>query len=432
MYTDLNIIIPPFFHYIINLVFHIIGTNIVTFKIVGIINYCTMNLIIYNIFKTVKINKKNAISYIMIMQLTIYPLFLGSTNYNLLALTFVLFGVLLLIKYKSNYSWIMQGMISYIILFTKQNIGVYYLIAITLVEFITKGINLNTIKKLAKQMIITIVLLSFNLFLMYLEGNLYDFINYTILGIRDFTHNFWVGIDVILLVCIDIIILIVTIFMSKKKILEENKNEILYILAIYSIVLSLVIYPIVNTYHVKLAIIFPFITLIYLIHNLIFKEFNVNKVINIISIVIFCALFMFSTFCGSYWIRNAKFNLPYNHPYYGGVFEKETEEKIEKINEYILEQQKDGHNVIVLSKNAALYMLPLQKNNGIFDLPFIGNLGKEGEDGLIKKISELRSCKILISTEERFWQESQKAIDYVKQNYSKIDEIEEFEIYEIL
>ena len=433
MYTDMNIIIPPMFFYIVNIMFHLIGANILTFKIVGILIYGFTNLCIYNIFKALNINKKNAFCYLMMMQTIIFPLVTVGANYNLLAIVFVLLGILLLIRTESEskYLWILQGMITYFILFTKQNIGVYYLASIIFSEIILNGFHKNTVKKFIKLIGIFLFLSTLNLLLFYIQGNLYDFINYIVLGISEFTKNFSIGTYVFLLIFMDIITLFVTIFLYKKKLLIGKQNKNLVILSSSSIALSLIVYPIINVCHIILALIIPFIMLFYILHFLIIKEFNITKIINIISIMILVIECMGSIYFVYSWTLNAKFDLAYSHPYYGGVIEKETEEKIEIINQYILQQQEVEKRVVILSEEAGLYLIPLQQNNGILDLPFLGNLGREGEDGLIKQIQKLENCHILLKQGDLFWQESQKANDYIKQSYEKIGEIEDFDIYEI-
>ena len=76
-------------------------------------------------------------------------------------------------------------------------------------------------------------------------------------------------------------------------------------------------------------------------------------------------------------------------------------------------------------------MTPLKKANREFDLPFMGNLGKDGEDGLIKKIKNLRNTKILIKKDEEkvFWQESIKVRKYIEENLENIGEIEGYSIF---
>lgn len=112
---------------------------------------------------------------------------------------------------------------------------------------------------------------------------------------------------------------------------------------------------------------------------------------------------------------------------------KEDFEKIETICDYIKEQEKYNVDVKVLSYKADLYMVNLNKNNGIFDLAFIGNLGKDGEEGLINEIKKLNNTLILFESDSDniFWQESKLARDYIIDNYKKIGEIEEYSIYYI-
>ena len=60
---------------------------------------------------------------------------------------------------------------------------------------------------------------------------------------------------------------------------------------------------------------------------------------------------------------------------------------------------------------------------------FIGNLGKYGVEGLIKKIKNLTNVKILLEDENR-WQIVSEAKEYIKNNYLLDDEkVESFSIY---
>ena len=72
----------------------------------------------------------------------------------------------------------------------------------------------------------------------------------------------------------------------------------------------------------------------------------------------------------------------------------------------------------------------LNRNNGDFDLPFYGNMGKAGENGMIEKISKLHNTKILILTEkDDEFQESQKVMKYIKNNLKYEGTIQQFSIY---
>ena len=99
--------------------------------------------------------------------------------------------------------------------------------------------------------------------------------------------------------------------------------------------------------------------------------------------------------------------------------------KIEELNKYI---ENNNDKVIIFSQDAALYNIPKKRSNGAMDLPFLGNLGYNGEDNMVEKLSNMTGYKILIK-KERFWQESEKIIEYIKNNFAKQEDIEDFQVY---
>lgn len=86
--------------------------------------------------------------------------------------------------------------------------------------------------------------------------------------------------------------------------------------------------------------------------------------------------------------------------------------------------------VVCISTNAGLYMIPLKQNNKEFDMLLLGNLGKDGENGVIEKLKEFKGKKIiLMNKEKKSWQESDKIIEFVKNNFTNIGEIDDILIY---
>ena len=155
----------------------------------------------------------------------------------------------------------------------------------------------------------------------------------------------------------------------------------------------------------------------------------VNKLIIIlITIIAISLMARYIHFCAEYdYIADS------NSPYYGSWSTKERIEDIQIIDSFIMDNEKKNIKTIILSSEANLYMLPLQKNDREFDLPIQGNLGIQGEDGLIEKIQKQSNAKILIQTNEEdiFWQESKKARKYIEESYEKEGTIEDFDIYSI-
>src|SRR5699024_6848939 len=116
-------------------------------------------------------------------------LYMGATNYNVIAMLFSIIGITNLIKNVSNArTSILQGLVIFFIFLSKQNIGIFYIIGLLIYEMIFK----KEIKYLLGSIFTFVVGLVFISIVFELRENLYDFINYTFLGIREFSkQNFY-------------------------------------------------------------------------------------------------------------------------------------------------------------------------------------------------------------------------------------------------
>lgn len=131
--------------------------------------------------------------------------------------------------------------------------------------------------------------------------------------------------------------------------------------------------------------------------------------------------------------REYTYSFPKNTAYYGSITTENTSIFIEEICDFIIENKKNDIDVKILSLDANVFMVPLKLSNQEMDLPFLGNLGIHGEDGLIEKVRKLKNIKILIRTDEEKigWQESKKVRNHIIENYEKVGEIGFFSIFYI-
>ena len=363
LYNDANVIITPIFFIIANLIQRIFGGNILVFRIYGAVIYTLLILTIYNIFKLLKFQKKEAIMYTLLMHMYTYKLLGASANYNVLAMMFVLLGIIQTMKYLGQKKFnVINGIIMFLVLFTKQNIGAYYIIGIILAQIILKVTSTNqkentqakqnkVIIDIIIQLTITTILTIIALITMKLCGNLEGFINYCILGIKEFANNN-VGLEKNIIIY-SAIIAVTLIFVGI--IIKINKNNsfiknTMILLLVTGIILLFVSYPIVNTYHTILSTLVLIILLIYMVHSSILKDFLNNKIINIaIGTTIIISILI----CSSNYSKNAKYiklDTNYSNPYYGAILLPETEEKIEKVNNYIKEK---NEKVIIFSRRCS-------------------------------------------------------------------------------
>lgn len=133
------------------------------------------------------------------------------------------------------------------------------------------------------------------------------------------------------------------------------------------------------------------------------------------------------------WQTNIAENSMHYIPEYSCIgIENEEMTDVLKVNEYILQKEKEGYNVYILDIIASKYMIPLHRNNYKFDLMLNGNLGYSGEEKLIEEIKSIENLLILRQKPEIETIDIQqpKEIDkFIEENYEKIGEINNLEIY---
>lgn len=433
IYKEANVITTPLFFYIGVSFFKILGANIFVFRIYSIFIMSILYFFTYCICRNLKINKTlSGIITFTLLLINNFVLNISGANYNQLALSFVLIGLNHSIKNKDKKTkdLLFQGFIMAIIFLTKQNIGIYYILSTIVFDFIKN--KKKAIKIILVKLGVFISLIFSFIVTLILKGDFYNFVNLAFLGIKDF------GVSNILInkVSITIVILIIVIEISMAIILlkngkiNENEKENITELLIFSLFQMITIYPIMNDVHVMIGIYISCIMIVYCIIWIMLKNLINNKKILKIILASFIIILFFISFCNLiFFEKNIKKeeNLhEYSNPFFGIIIEPSNWDIIKKVTEYI---NQNNRNVIDLSSDAAFYMVPLKRSNGLMDLALIGNIGKDGENVIINKINNLENTEILLSKEKKCWQESDKIRTYIKMNLEKIGEIEEYEIF---
>lgn len=439
IYQDANVIITPLFFWIGEILFKILGANFFTFRTYSIIIFIAFYFIIYLLLKKLKVGKKISVILIIIMIAKTYGMIVAQANYNIMALMLSFLGAYLYLK-KCKHNSIIQGIILFLVFMTKQNVGAFYAIGLLFCEIFAENSWKEKIKNLIIECFVFFIFLMVFFLYLYNDNNLYNFINYTILGIEEFANEN-ITIDCFGAFCVFLIVLTATvnivltlIFIKYNKITSMQKRQLI-VLNCFSIPFILTVLPIVNFAHVFMGICLSIILLVVLISILVREvDLNINqKIINTILtvLVLFVCGYSISNFISWYQtIYSENYKFEKSHPFYGGIYEESLIENINKVTNYI---ENNSKKVIVLSSKAAFYMVPMKSSNGMLDLPFKGNLGKDGEEGLIRLLENMTNeeIEILIEKDEEnvFWQESKLVRKYIIENMNKVGEIEEFEIY---
>ena len=430
LYEEINMITTPGYFYLAQGVMQALGNNLFVYRMFDSLIYAIFLMLLYQLQRSLGIAERNSFFYTLIIFAFLYYSVTGG-NYNILALTLVMIGIIVQLKQIKQEAWI-QGILIFFILFVKQNIGIYYGIGLILAQWINK----ENIKDFLKKMMIEalLVLLGVVTYASYLYQNkiLDSFISYTILGLGEFASgNSFIDIAGIALNGFIILTCAILILLArKKKLLSKTVWGNIKLLVVFWVPLILIAYPIANYYHITCANVLGYIIFLYTLNEVFLKDMLTNKqkidqlIMLLIILVFFLNIWKLSKLF--YSIRGTE----WNHPYFGVIKNEKVEESIHRVEEYIQSMEKEGKQVRIFSDKAALYNLAMQVyDNGYMDLPMVGNYGKEGQKGVIEEIKQWKNTQLLINIEAGI-QESEIIREWIQNNLESKGEIEGFFIYE--
>jgi len=377
-YKDFNMVVTPLFPMASALFMKIFGINIVTFHIFNAF-ICT------TIFYYMKKHIPKAY-YI------VYALFLSKSlpNYNIACILLLYMLMTMEDKKRNDY---LIGIILGLTFLTKQNIGAFLCIP----TLFTKDI-----KKILKR-IIGIIIPNF-IILIYLLLNdcIYQYIDYTFLGVGSFAkENIQIYPECLILVIISIIYL-------TYKYIKTKDIKLLYLLFF-----QLMAFPLTEPYHVMIPLI-P--TIGYLLSTI-----NLNKKLITAAFIIFITL-IFSVNIYDIYQKNIVYPNETNQYKYRRLFPG-SDIAIKNIANYVNTIEDE---LYIISISA--YTIKLEANQPInkYDLLNNGNLGKDGHTKIINEIKEncnKNKCTFLIDirelTGESKTQYNKDIIEYIKNNYQQ-------------
>ena len=283
IYKDANIIITPLFFLIGEILFKIFGANFLVFRFYNIFIMVNIYFFTYLILKELKISKKLAV--ICIMSLIVYKKFgltLIQANYNTMALMFCLIGIFINFKkYKNNV--IYQAIILFLVFITKQNIGLYYGLGLLFYELVGTKKIIEKIKNLFTEILVFLIFFLILILHFYTNNNLYNFINYTVLGISEFAMENVIieysSLIAMLFIFFTDIILTMNFLKNYKFNIHEEEKKNLILLNCFSIPLVFIMFPIFNMAHYLIGIHVSLILFIYIAKIMLHRiDFKINFV----------------------------------------------------------------------------------------------------------------------------------------------------------
>ena len=392
-YLDFNMVIPPFYPWLMSLPFYLFGSSMLVFHITNSLILTACLFLLEKMYQD-----KMWIFFLFFF----FPVNSTFPNYNLF-----LFILLVLLCYTEKefvpkYSWshYLVGFLLGIVILTKHTIGIVLLLPSLYYVKEKEALLKRMIGCLVPVLIFTISLV--------ISGSFSSFINLCILGLFDFSYN---SEFFTIYVFFFLIILFSTIYFIRK-----NPKDILnyYVLCFYSIVI-----PIVDLYH----FLYAFFAFLLLICSRIKKKYFNYPVLSIICVLAFAVIIA----------RDNSFDISYypndvNH-FYMRFINYERLQFTKKMNRF-LDENKDK-KIIFLSSDSYYFKIINDEDIGYIDLINQGNLGYHGSWKLLSKIKDMDNDTLfLINPNETVHNQTDPMVlEYVLEYGKKIKNIDFYEVY---
>lgn len=456
-YKDISLITIPLFQWTSAIFLKIFGDHLIVFRVEETIMISTIFFMTYKILLELQRDRIFSILASLFM-ITLYGSYIAC-DYNFLSLLLILIIVLMELKQINknekiilNKIDIIEGMVAGLVVCTKQSIGLFTCITILIEPFLliydSKEKNIALKKTIYRLIGIASV---GTIFIVYLSltKSFNDFVNYAILGIRTFKNKIEYKsllqseftlirvLSVIMPIYIITTIIALIIFkskISKDKKLSKYKEFVSKNICLIAMEfgMAIVVYPISDVQHFLLSI---FILIMqfwgvmgFTINTLEQKKIIVSAEIAII-VLIFCNLTKSIYINLKEYINKDKINGLKHYEYI--INDNDIEENIKIRTQYILSKEEEGYNVRFIDASVAIFRIPLDEYEKNYDIPIIGNIGKDGEDGMITEIEKSHNTVYIILNDksEKNWQTLLNVIDYIKEHCKKLESFCEYDVY---
>lgn len=440
-YKDFNMLQMPLLPFICGIILKVISNELIVMRILAALLCSTIFYLIYKLFDILNLKRELAILFTFLIGLLFKDLL--CIDYNYATLLLVLYIIYYEIKeYKNNNKFIVKnlrkdlflGILAGVTVTLKQTTGLFICIALlgNKLVFVRKKEELITyFKSFIFRFIGMIIPVSLMIIYLLVTGTFSEFIRYTILGVSGFSNYIpYTNLIRFDLVGILSILVPITFIYEWIRTIILEKDRISYIFLVYGLAMFVVCFPISDSIHFLIGSTPIIILLFYKLYRKTYdneeSEKFVKEIMLFITFFIILFLIYYSFINIKNYYQNSKFS---NHEHYKYIpISEQFEEQIKNINDYINSLDTEAK---ILDASAAMYMIPNNKYNKDYDMLLKGNLGKNGEDNLIKEIEEENNIVYLIlkNNYNKNWQTPMDIINYVLSNKEKIGEIECFDIY---
>lgn len=457
-YKQVSMITTPLLPMINSIFLKVVFNGIMTYRVLMGIVFALIVLFIYLIIK--ELSNKKLLSYIcaFFIGTLLIKKFLLDYNYLFLLISLVIaFLEIRDIKKNENFNFnhnLCVGVLTGLAFLTKQTIGILLIFVMILEVFMymkKSGFDLK-FNKFIKLIGVRIfgMMVPITMFLIYLgvNGAFNDFINYAIKGVREFSNNvpyyrlFDSNDKVVSIISRLFIIVYIPLFITfilecikNKKLKDELIN--IYILALCSIPVIAIIYPISDDFHLMVASVFALIIIAYLLILVLKKIDSFIKIdvfykkLLLIGILFIIVLISFKNVIIERNI-NVKENVLVPFKHYEGIYVPEyLSKRISDVTDKVQAYSNSGRESIIVDAEAAIYDIVLNRYKKNYDMLLVGNIGKNGVEKIINEIKDSHNVYYFVKNPQYAlnWQLPEDIVDYIRNNLKYHETVSVFDVY---
>ena len=457
-YKQVSMITTSLLPMINSIFLKIFFNGIITYRVIMGIIFALIVLFIYLIIR--ELSSKKLLSYICAFFIGTLLINKFLLDYNYLFLLIVLMIAFLEVrdlKKNENFNFnhnLCVGLLTGLAFLTKQTIGLLLIIVVIFEVFIymkKTGFDLK-LTKFIKLIGIRIfgMMNPITMFLIYLgvNGAFNDFINYAIKGVKEFSNSipyyrlFDSNDKVVSIISRLFIIVYIPLFITfilecikNKKMKDELMN--IYILAICSIPVIAIIYPISDDFHLMAASVYALIIIAYLF-ILVLKKIDgfikidmFYKKLLLIGMLVVIVLISFKNLIIERNI-NVKENVLVPFKHYEGIYvPKYLSNRISDVTDKVRSYSNSGRESIIIDAESAIYDIVLNRYKKNYDMLLIGNIGERGVEKIINEIKESHNVYYFVKNPQYAlnWQLPEDIVDYIRNNLKYHETVSVFDVY---
>ncbi len=423
-YRDFSIVQTPLSAYIPALLMTAFGDGLLVFRIAGFLLLFVNTSIVYHLCK--KSTGSAFLGFIAALFINCVNLPSYIYNYNYLSAFVILliFEIETGEKSESSQSNILVGLLTGTLLLIKQNTGAMLMLANFAVCVTDYLKNKTKAKPQAARIAASAVpIILFSIYMLAV-GAMDDFVDYAVVGVTTFVHR-TTPLELIQTAPFYLIYIAFILYAFASMVMNLWKDGVTHqkISGLsFAAAWMMVTYPLFDASHLVCVFIVLVPAFCIFVKQ---KEYKLWEKVTCVCIALAVSALSVAAFLplGEGYIPSTLNN--YEHI----PIDRNTEEYIRSVCEYIEQKNEQGYRVRISDDSAAAFMLPLDAYEKNWSMLLVGNIGTNTVEDLLASNED---CLYLVYkyTEDLGSQNHFEMIEYIKANYVKVEEVFAFDVYQ--